>query len=165
MHRLAGAGLKARTLPIAGGAPSPNMLSLFREGAVALKDCADGARWFEEDVVIPRLDQLEFSGAGLSKIRIRDVEDGPTGKIEAARHWFAGISGPTINLVSRRDADGPAGVHLLISVIVLAENSNGSFALDYLRRSCGLARTELFRIGDAGHEAQQNADRAKEDKA
>ena len=136
MRRLAAAGLKTRTLPIDVDAPLPNTLNLFPEGAIGWKNCAVVARVFKEDVVVQGLDQLELSGAGLSKVWNRDVMTGPTGKTEASRHWFAGIlgptgnAGPTINLVSRRNADGSATVELLISEIVLAEDSSESYALD-----------------------------------
>ena len=136
IRRLASTGLKVRTLPIDADAPLPNTLNLFPEGAIGWKNCAVVARVFEEDVVVQGLDQLELSGAGLSKIWNRDVMTGPTGKTEAARHWLGGITGPTIkagptlNLFSRRNADGSATVNLSISEIVLAQDSNESYALD-----------------------------------
>ena len=136
IRRLVSAGLKVRTLPIDADAPLPNTLNLFPEGAIGWKYCEVVARVFEEDVVVQGLDQLKLSGAGLSKIRTRDVQTGPTGKTEAARHWFAEIprptikAGPIINLFSRRNADGSATVNLLISEIVLAEDSSESYALD-----------------------------------
>jgi hypothetical protein len=130
IRRLASVGLKVRTLPVDADAPMPNPLNLFPEGAIGWKNCAIVARVFDEDVVVQGLDRLELSGVGLSKIRNRDVQTGPTGKTEAARHWFSGMPGPTINLFSRRNPDGSATVKLSISEIVLAEHSRSSYAVD-----------------------------------